>query len=84
MIIIGMYVMSCVQPATGRGKNFTAGCNTQTVQLNFLIPAMLIGTINNYHVIPLTLTLLGVTRPVQSRTCWSHLLAHFSSYQDEI
>ena len=47
---------------------------------------MLIGTIDFYHflLLSLTLTLLGITRPAQIKTYWLHFLAHFSSDRDEI
>ena len=59
-----------VRPLVFRGKNFSVGYCTQTSELNFFIPAMLIGTIDYYHFIPLslTLTLPGVTWSVQSKT----------------
>ena len=65
-----------------RGKNFNVGHYMQTFQPIFLIPAMLIGTIDFYHFIPisLTLTLAGVTRSAQSKTSWIYFLAHFSTY----
>ena len=51
-IDLGIFVMSCVFPA---GKIFDVGENWQTCQPNFLYfkPAMLMGTINIYHLIPL-------------------------------
>ena len=52
------------QPAVLRCKNFKIGHYMQNNQPNFFIPAMLIGTVHFYHLIPLslTLTLPGVTR----------------------
>ena len=62
MCVILMYVTSCVCPVgppAGRpsyiAKNFNAGHNTQTVQPNFFVPAMVIDTINLYHFMPLSL-----------------------------
>ena len=47
---------------------------------------MVIGTVDFYHLIPLslTLTLAGVTRSARSETCWLHFLLHFSADQNEI
>ena len=47
---------------------------------------MLIGTIDFYHFIPLslTLTLVGVTRSAQSKTSWLNFLPHFLTDQEEI
>ena len=58
----------------------------QSFQPIFFIPAMLIGTIDFYHflLLSLTLTLCGVKRSAQSKTYWLHFLPHFSSEQDEI
>ena len=69
------------------GKNFNIGCYMQTFRPIFFIPAMLIGTIDFYHFIPLplTLTLPGFTRSAQSKTSWLHFLTHiFLTDQDEI
>ena len=53
--------MSCVRPSGWSsvlcGKNFNAGCYIRTVQSNFFIPVLLIGTIDFYHFIPFSLTL---------------------------
>ena len=51
-------------PAVLHDKYLNVGHQMQTVQLNFVIPAMLIGTIDFYHCIllSLTLTLSGVHR----------------------
>ena len=92
MNIIFIYIMSCVRPASQltpsflRGKNFDMGYYTQTVQSNFFIPAMLVGTIDFYHCIPLslTLTLPGVTRSAEIKTYGLHFLTHFPSDQYEI
>ena len=67
------------------GKDFTTGHYTQTAEPNVFIPAMLMGTIDFYHLVllSLTLTLPGVTRPALSKTYLLHFLAHFSSSQDE-
>ena len=48
--------------------------------------AILIGTIDFYHVIPLslTLTLSEVTRSGQGKTYWLYFVTHFSSDQCEI
>ena len=58
---IWIYVMSCVQPASWpailRGRNFNTGHSMQTFQSLFFIPAMLIGTIDFYHFLPLSLAL---------------------------
>ena len=81
MSIIWIYVMSCVQlfgwPSCME-KNFDIGFYLQTFQPIFFIPTMLIGTIDFYHFMPLslTLTLPRVTRSAQSKTCWLHFLAH--------
>ena len=49
------------------------------------IPVMLIGTIDFYHFmsLSLTVTLAGVTSSAQSKTAWLHFLPYFSSDQDE-
>ena len=39
------------------GKNFNTGRYMQTVQPNFLIPAMLVGSVDFYHFIPLSVTM---------------------------
>ena len=44
-------------PAVLCGKNFNIGHYMQTVQPNFVIPVMLIGTIDFYYFISLSLTL---------------------------
>ena len=46
---------------------------------------MLIGFIDFYHFIPLsvTLSLAGVTKLGQSKVCWHRFFAHFSTDQDE-
>ena len=45
------------RPAILRGKNFNIGHYMQTVPPNVFIPAMLIGTTDFYHFIPLSLSL---------------------------
>ena len=45
-----------VCPSVLRGKNFNVGFYTQTFQPNLFIPAMFTGTIDFYHLIPLSLT----------------------------
>ena len=44
-------------PAVLQSKNFNIGLNTQTVQPNFFIPAMLMGTIEFYPFVVISLTL---------------------------
>ena len=50
------------------------------------VSAKLVDTVDFYHFIPLQWPwpFLGVTRSVQSLTCWLHFLPHFASAQDEI
>ena len=50
------HVCPAIWPAILRGKNFNVGCYKQTVQLNFFIPAMLIGTVDFYDFIPLSVS----------------------------
>ena len=78
-----MFVQLAGRQAVFCGKNLNTGHYVQTVQPNLYIPAILIGTIDFYHFILLSMTLTEVRRLVaQSKTYW--LLAHFSSDQDEI
>ena len=82
MSIIWICVTSRVRPAILIGKNLYAGHYTQTVQPDFFIPAMLVGTSNFCHFIPLSLwpwPYLGVTRSALSEACRFHFLPHFSS-----
>ena len=59
---IWIYVMSCVHPANQlavhtsilHSKNFNVGHYRQTVPVNFLRSAMLIGTIDFYCFVPLS------------------------------
>ena len=56
-----------------------------TFQPKFFIPAMLTGTINFYHFLPLSVTLicLGVTRLAQSwqcKICWLHFVCTIFSF----
>ena len=50
------------------------------------MPATLMGTIDFYNFIPvsLTLTLPGAHKVSANKTYWLHFLPHFSSDQDEI
>ena len=58
---IWIYVLSRVRqagrPPVLRGKTFNIGHYTQTFQLKFFIPAMLIDSIDFYNLIPLSMTL---------------------------
>ena len=54
-----MFVGLASQSAFLHGKNFNIGYYTQTTQQKFFIPAMLIGTIDFYHLMPLSLTFRG-------------------------
>ena len=68
-------------------KLLNVGHYTQTVKPNVFIPALLIGTIDFYHFIPLSLTLTlsgGHKVTVQSKTYWLKFHPHFSADQDEI
>ena len=59
------------------GKTFNVAHFTQTFEPNVFISAILIGIIDIYYFLPLslTLTLDGVTRSTQSETCWLYFLA---------
>ena len=67
------------------GKNIHAGHFTQTVlnQIIF-IPALLIGVINFYHFIPLSVTFALPGGSAESKSYWLHFLVHLSSDQDKI
>ena len=73
-----IYNGSCAsgRPADSSGKNFYVGHYTQTFEPNLFIPAMLIGTVDFYHFIRLSLTLtLPRVRKVSAK---QNLLASFS------
>ena len=76
----------CHWPAILLGKNFIVVHYMQTVQPNFFIPAILIGTIDFYHFIPisLTMTLPRGYKVSANKTFWLHFPPHCSSDQDEI
>ena len=59
-----------ILPNVLHGENVNVGHYTQTVEPNFIIPAMFIGTIDFYHFIPfsLTLTLSGYDRVCAKKT----------------
>ena len=63
------------------GKYFSTGHCMQTFEEILFIPALLVGTIDFYHFIPLSMSL---RRSAQSKTSWHHFLANFSTDQDEI
>ena len=46
------------QPAALLGKRLNVGHCTQTIQPNFFIPGMLVGTIDSHHFILLSLTFI--------------------------
>ena len=73
-------------PSVFRGKTLTLVITRKMSDHFFIIPAMLIGTFDFYHFIPLsvTLTLPGLTRSTRNKTYWLRFLAHFSSDRDEI
>ena len=68
------------------GKGFNVGHYTQTFQAIFFIPAMLIGTINFYHFIPLsvTLTLSGGHKVSAKQNLLRFFVTRFSTDQDGI
>ena len=37
-----------------------------------------------FHLFPVSLTLVRITRSMQSKTSWCHVFAHFAAGQDEI
>ena len=63
------------QLAVLRGKNFNVIHYTQTFQPNVFIPAQLIGTIDFYHFMPLSLTLSQGGHKVSAK---QNLFASFS------
>ena len=85
MSIIWIYVMSRVRPV-GRPSSCMAKTltldimRTLFIQFRFM-PAMLIGTIDVYHFIPLslTLTLPGGQKVNAKQNCWLHFLPRFFS-----
>ena len=90
MSVLWIYVMGFVclagQWAVLHGKNVNAGHYAQAVQPTLFIPAMLIGIIDFYHFIPLSLTLtLPEGHKVSTKqNLLLHFLSHFSSDWDEI
>ena len=67
MSSVWIYIISCIcvaghclsgQLSFMHGKNFNIGQYSQSFQPMFFIPAMLIGTIDFYHFIPLSVTLI--------------------------
>ena len=74
------------QPVVLHGKNLSYEHYMQTVQANFFIPAMLTGTIDICHFIPLslTLTLVGGHKINKKQILRLHFLTHFPTDQDEI
>ena len=83
MCILWIYVMyseSClsirlaVQPSVFRGKNFNVGHYRQTIQPNFVMPAMTSTIFYPFH---WPWPCLGVTRSAQSKTYWLHFLTLF-------
>ena len=72
-------------PSCG-GENFYVGNSMQIIQPNSFIPTMLIGIIDFHSCTQLSvvLALAGVTRSAESKTCWLHFLAHFSTERDGI
>ena len=78
--------MSCVCPSVLCGKSFNTGHGTQTFQPVLLIPAMLIGTMDFYHFIPLslTLTLPGGHKVSTKQSLLASFFCMLSADQDEI
>ena len=72
-------------PAVLHGKSLYVEHQAQTCEQNLFIPAMLVGIIDFYHFIPLsvTLTLTGDHKTKESKTSWLHFLPDFSTNQDE-
>ena len=68
------------------GKNLALDIAHKLLNHFFFIPAMLVGVIDFYNFMPLSLTftLPGVTRSVRSKTYELHFLTQFSFDQDEI
>ena len=72
------------QPPPYKARTLTLDitCNLFIIiSTTFCHTAMLIGTIDLYHLIPLSLVL---TLPKGHKTGWLHFLLHFSTDQDEI
>ena len=71
------------RPSVFCGKNFNVGHYAHTIQTLFFSHLLLTFTIFNTAFTDLDLV-WGVTRSAQGKTYWLHVLAHFSSDQDEI
>ena len=88
---IWIYVVSHVQvaswllasqPAILHGEKFSFGQHMQAVQQNSFISAMLVDTIDFYHLIPLSVGLtlaMWVTRSAKKKTFRLHFLANIST-----
>ena len=73
-------------PAILHGKNFNVRHYTQTDQPSFSVLAMLMGTIDFYHFIPASQTLIlpGGHKVSTKHKLLASFCPHFSSDQDEI
>ena len=81
-----MHLCSELCLAILHGKNLNIGHHTQSFQLFFFIPVVLISTIDFDHFIPLSLTMIlpGGHEVNAQQNPLTHFLTHFSTDQDEI
>ena len=78
-----VYVRSPSRSAFLHGNHFNAGHYVQTFQKNSFIPAMLLGIIYLYHLVPLSVILISAGRQREHQICWFHFPACFSTDHGE-
>ena len=85
IICLSVHLVS-QQPAHLCGRNLSVGHYVQTLQLNLFISAMLLGTVDFSHFIPLSLILiLAGGHEVRGKQDFGFVFfSYFSTNQDEI